>query len=224
MMLSICTLFTSSTFWTAASAIATAVMAWFTYATIQNSKEQVETMKRQWEKENRPFLEILPVFVPFSRRGANLALEIRNIGNKSAYDIKISIEKKFRDGFPVESIKNRIDTICQESYRILPGASKTLPISAIQPGSGNKHMLFYKPISDSDFEALDEYLDNFSFKVTCAYNRDQFEQIIKKEDQELQHFDNLNFLEEIEHDLSSMKDSLQNIGSDISTIAYKMEN
>ena len=213
-------LLTSSTFWTAASAIATAVMAWFTYETIQNSKEQVETMKKQWEKENRAYLEILPVFMPFSRREGDLAIEIRNIGNKTAFDISLSIEKSFRNGFPIESIKQKIDQISKEKYRVLPNGTKTLIISCVRI-MGNENTLFGKHISDEKIQELNNYLTNFSFNVHCKYNRDEFDQILTSEDQELQKYDNLNFLEEIEWDLSSIKESMKMIDSSLDNIAMK---
>ena len=220
MILSICSLFTSPTFWTAASAVATAVMAWFTYETIQNSKRQVEEMKREWEKENRPYLEILPVSLPFSSKEGGLAIEIRNIGNKTATDITISIDNDFINGFPVESIKQRIDKICSEKYRVLPNGSKTLIISVIRI-MNNKSTLFGKPISDKELKELTEYLNDFSFKIHCKYSRDEFDQVLTAEEQELQHYDNLNFLEEIEWDLSSIKNSLQMMEGSLSEIVMK---
>ena len=222
--MTICEIFTnivtSSTFWTAASAIATAIMAWLTYETIQNSKEQVETMKRQWEKENRAYLEILPVFMPFTRKEGDLAIEIRNIGNKTAFDISISIEKNFRNGFPIDSIKQKIDKICNEKYRILPNGTKTLVISSVRM-MGNKNTLFGENISEEKLQELNNYLKDFSFRVHCKYNRDEFDQVLTSEDQELQKYDNLNFLEEIEWDLSSIKESMQMIYSSLDEIAMK---
>ena len=220
MILSICSLFTSSTFWTAASAFATAVMAWFTYETIQNSKKQVEEMKREWEKENRPYLEIIPVFLPFSGKEGCLGIEIRNIGNKTATDISISIDKEFKNSLPIESIKQRIDKICSEKYRVLPNGTKTLVISVIRL-INNKNTLFGKPISDKELTKLHEYLRDFSFNIHCKYNRDEFDQVLTAEEQELQHYDNLNFLEEIEWDLSAMKNTLQMMEGSLSELVMK---
>ncbi len=201
-------LLVSSTFWTAASAIATAIMAWFTYETIQNSKKQVDLVKEQWEKENRAYLEILPIFIPFSRKEGNLGIEIRNIGNKTAYDISLSINDTFRNEIPIESIKDRIDHICKEKYRVLPNGTKTIVISAIRT-IANKDTLFGQPITQKQINELTEYLTNFSFNVHCKYNRDEFDQVLASEDQELQQFDNLNFLENIEHNLSRINESIQ---------------
>ena len=124
--------------WTSVSAIATAIMAWFTYKSIQNSKEQLAEMKEQWEMENRPIIEMMLAYPLYSIKDGSLALVLKNIGRTTAENVKIEIDKDFINSVPNSQVVEQLKSMSSYSFRILPAATKIINISLVQPLNRNK--------------------------------------------------------------------------------------
>ncbi len=193
---------------TAISALATAVMAYLTYRSIRNGKEQIEEMKEQWEKENRPYLELFPVAPPFTHKDGSLAIEIKNIGKRTAKDVSIEIEESFVQGFNNEKVKEQIQSICSHRYRILPAESKILTICSLKTTPDGEVLLGIR-VPQSDLISIRKYLSNFKFKVKCSYENFSFEQILSSNELAYQKIDYLGFLEDMEYDLAGIRSELQ---------------
>jgi len=193
---------------TAISALATAVMAYLTYRSIRNGKEQIEEMKAQWEKENRPYLELFPVAPPFTHKDGSLAIEIKNIGKRTANNVSIEIENSFIQGFNNDIVNEQIQTICSNKYRILPNESKILTICSIKT-SPDGEVLLGATVPKSELNLIRKYLSNFKFKVKCSYEEYSFEQILSSNELAYQKIDYLGFLEDMEYDLAGIRSELQ---------------
>lgn len=211
----------NSSFWTALSAVATAVMVVLTYFSIRNSKKQLTEMKAQWERENRPYLEILPVIPPFHKKEGSLALQIKNIGNRTATNIKLSIDQGFIDGIKNEIIKDQIKKICSHTYRVLPRDSKVITLCALRILPNGTETLFGEEISKSKIDEIKEYLSSFSCNVHCEYDGHSFDQTITSRELTYEKFNYLAFLEDIEWDLSGIKSQLENINMELINISTK---
>lgn len=97
-------------FWvTYISAIASFAMVFITWRTLQQNKEQLNELKRQWEEENRPRLEIYFVEDNFMAWGQRL--EILNIGKQPAYDITFHIDAQIIDKAPNAKIKKYLQEV-----------------------------------------------------------------------------------------------------------------
>ena len=57
-MMLLCICFSWSIFWTALTAIGTLAMAFVSYKTLCKNDNQVKEMKRQWEEDHRPYIDI----------------------------------------------------------------------------------------------------------------------------------------------------------------------
>lgn len=198
----------TSDWFAAISAISTAVMAFLTYRSIRNGKEQLEEMRSQWKLENRPFLELFPVAPPFTHKDGSLAIEIKNIGKGTAKNVSIEIEKAFIDGFNNEIIKEQIQSVCSLKYRILPGDSKFITLCSVRTTPDGVVLLGNK-VSQRDIDSVRKYLSNFKFSVKCQYEEHSFEQILSANELSHQKIDYLGFLEDIEYDLAGIRSELQ---------------
>ena len=97
-------------FWvTYISAIASFAMVFITWRTLQQNKEQLNELKRQWEEENRPRLEFYFVQDEIGHKGSRI--EILNMGKQTAKDIRLYIDSKVIDLAPNDTIKDFLRNI-----------------------------------------------------------------------------------------------------------------
>lgn len=75
-------------FWgTYISAIASFAMVFITWRTLQQNKEQLNELKRQWEEQNQP-----KVFCSLEKSSADIVLILENISNCAAINISVFID------------------------------------------------------------------------------------------------------------------------------------
>lgn len=200
--------------WTSVSAIATAIMAWFTYKSIQNSKEQLAEMKEQWEMENRPIIEMMLAYPLYSIKDGSLALVLKNIGRTTAENVKIEIDKDFINSVPNSQVVEQLKSMSSYSFRILPAATKIINISLVQPLNRNKrykYQVFGKPLKNEEYEALVSFFKSNSIKVSCTYDKYQFSDVLET--------NNIDYVERsIEFMLGGIADELDNISTSIRNI------
>lgn len=97
-------------FWvTYISAIASFAMVFITWRTLQQNKEQLNELKRQWEEENRPRLEFYFVQDEIGHKGSRI--EILNMGKQTAKDIRLYIDSKVIDLASNDTIKDFLRNI-----------------------------------------------------------------------------------------------------------------
>ena len=169
---------------TALSAVATAIMAWLTYKTIKNSKEQLAVMKEQWDESRKPIVEPSIVIPPYTEIESSLGLQLRNLGNVVAEVVNIKFDDKFINGFENKEIEDQINFICSQQYKIAPNESICLTICDVRKKNG-KHILFGETLDDKKYLHLVEFLMSFKVYVACYYVGGKSERTFTYYDREL---------------------------------------
>ena len=109
-----------TSFWaTYLAAIASFIMIFFTWKTLNE-------MKRQWKETNRARL----TFAIVAYDGLFL-LKITNCGSITAYDIKLKLNQQFLDNHFSCNIKKQLATLAEKPFCIEAGVSKYYYISPI---------------------------------------------------------------------------------------------
>ena len=95
-------------FWgTYLSAIASFAMVFITWKTLEQNREQLNLMKKQWEDEHRPLLDIYIVKEDFLQKG--YTIEILNIGNSPAINIGCTFDDALLKGIKDEEAKDKLN-------------------------------------------------------------------------------------------------------------------
>jgi len=199
--------------WTAISAIATFGMAIATFVTLRQNGKQLKEIKRQWDEDNRPILEINLVNPPFSLDSMDLYFEILNIGKGVAKNISISFDESIKN-IPLNSIYENAKRIKNKTYNLLPNKSIFVPFISFSYDSSNKYkLIFNRSIYSDQYKLLEEYLKKNSIDVKCEY--DGISNYTKE--CSFSYFDiskpNITIetlLSQISIDISKIKDTLQN--------------
>ena len=144
--------------WTAISAIATFGMAIATFVTLRQNGKQLKEIKRQWDEDNRPILEINLVNPPFSLDSMDLYFEIINIGKGVAKNISIFFDESITD-IPIKSIYVNAIRTKNKTYNLLPNKSMLVPFISFSKKSLNKSLQICDKSFDYDqYKLLKEYL------------------------------------------------------------------
>lgn len=115
-------------FWgTYIGSIGTILMVFITYKTLKQNNEQLDELKRQWEEEHRPRINIS---IAIYRKA--LFIKIKNIGVGNATDIKISFNKDFVDKLPKTKYREMYENVEKRSFTIENGESKYILIGFYQ--------------------------------------------------------------------------------------------
>lgn len=160
--------FLTTTNWAAASAIATAVMAWLTYRTLLQNRKQLDQMKQQWIEENRPIIEISLVNPPNSLDTTNLYFEILNIGKSVAKNISLIFDESIKD-IPVKSIYDNAIRIKSKTYSLLPKKSILVPFITYSYNWDMELLIFGQTVPSELYKEMREYLDKIKINVKCRY-------------------------------------------------------
>ncbi|WP_302289714.1 hypothetical protein [Alistipes finegoldii] len=84
-------------FWaTYLGAIASFAMVYWTWQTLKQNKEQLNELKRQWDDEHKPKIDILPIY-----ENDYVLIEIRNISKSYAKNIHFSIDPNYIESIPM---------------------------------------------------------------------------------------------------------------------------
>lgn len=103
---------------TAIGALATAGMAFATFRTLNQNREQLNELKHQWDEEQRPRIRFSCIFALSS-----MILKITNVGKETAYNITLNINEDFIDIIPAKH-KARLKRITKQPISIEGGVSK----------------------------------------------------------------------------------------------------
>lgn len=111
-------------FWgTYIGSIGTILMVFITYKTLKQNNEQLDELKRQWEDEHRPRINIS---IAIYRKA--LFIKIKNIGVGNATNIKLSFNKDFIMKLPKENYKELYTNVEKRPFSIEPGGAKYILI------------------------------------------------------------------------------------------------
>ena len=149
--------------WTALSSIATAVMAIVTFITIYYNRKQIKEIQRQWNETNRARLA-------FSIVALNrfFYLKIENVGNETAYDVRISINASFLDKMLIQDFKNFLYNLCQKKLFLPPNKVMYYLLSPIYISSSLT--IQHTSYSCQEINSNLDILINEPFVITGTYN------------------------------------------------------
>lgn len=157
-------LITSSTFWTAISAIATFIMAYFTYKTLVQNKEQLNDIKKQRLEDTRA--RIICHLVHWHN---TYLLKVENTGKEPAYNVSIQLSGKPIANHLFETIKNLFKELAEKKIIIPAGESNYYIISPSHLNEGyagpSNETHFY-----SDINKWLEVYENEPINIKINYN------------------------------------------------------
>lgn len=112
-------------FWgTYLSAIASFVMVFTTWKTLEQNREQLNLMKKQWEDEHRPLLDIYIVKEDFLQKG--YTIEILNIGNSPAINIGCTFDDELLKKIEDEKAKDKLNQFIGDvQLSLLPNEARS---------------------------------------------------------------------------------------------------
>ena len=106
--------------WVAISAIATALMTLVTFFTLIQNRKQLNELKRQWHEANNAKL----IFSIIITDNYLICLEVKNIGNSLAKDIKFSINDSFLGKLIHPRLKETFVNLNSHSFFLKPNDKK----------------------------------------------------------------------------------------------------
>lgn len=152
---------------TAVYVAATILICYYNYQSAKASKEQLSEMKKQYNEENRPNLEVEFIY----ERRSWYGLRFINHGKRTAQDVHIQFDQKFIDSLPEESFRllltKQKDKKCiigvGQHYDLFIGGSKLLRCPNMIPVTGVITYQSNGEIYSSDISVdLENYMTFFS--------------------------------------------------------------
>lgn len=152
---------------TAVYVAATILICYYNYQSAKASKEQLSEMKKQYNEENRPNIEVEFIY----ERRSWYGLRFINHGKRTAQDVHIQFDQKFIDSLPEESFRllltKQKDKKCiigvGQHYDLFIGGSKLLRCPNMIPVTGVITYQSNGKIYSSDISVdLENYMTFFS--------------------------------------------------------------
>ena len=163
--------FNWSIFWTALTAIGTIAMAITTYMSIRKNDKQVEEMKRQWEEDHRPYLDINLIDANANYTTDSRLLCIENFGKGVANNIQLKFDKTFLDYIPIKALTQNLKKCQKRSFKLLPNRKLTIPFCCILDFHPNSYRIDEQKFDFNLKNNLIGYLNQpISVKVTYKWN------------------------------------------------------
>lgn len=141
---------------------ATIVIAFSNFKSAKASKEQTEEIKKQYNEQNRPDIDVY-----FDILGNHMCVFIlRNIGNKPATNLTVSINNEFINNMSLNN-KNHIEVMCNSKLYMSPNTEKNIYLGGIgsnfQNLCKNKAMINIK--YDGYEKAFEFDLNDYSWMI-----------------------------------------------------------
>ena len=173
--------------WTALTAVGTIAMAIVTFCSLrqndrllEENKKQLDEMKRQWEEDNKPQLDITLIESPGLYDLNSTSIQIYNYGKSLANNVIVSFEEEFLKSIPVKSLQDYLYNLKTLKFRILPGRSIIIHFCNFK--DNNKEpgfVLCDKKISmDEKYELVNFLKTPFKLFVTYDCINQETEEII----------------------------------------------
>lgn len=212
--------------WNALTAIGTLLLAFITFCTVRQNKAQLKEMKRQWEIEQSPDLDISLISLPYRVPEESLAIEITNFGKGIADNIKLVLDKDYVNGFPIESVREKARKIEQSEYRVLPGESKIIPLCRFDTNNMKCDKLFGQSISEKDRKKIHHYFETFTFNLECSYNgvNSPFKHTFTAEEKGYVRESIASGLSEIAEEIEDVKRSVDTLAMNVDSLYYPLES
>ena len=155
-----------SVFWTALTAVGTIAMAVVTYFTLKDNKIQLDEMKRQWEEENKPKLDIKLVHSALFELDST-SIQIFNYGKSAANNIRLSFDNSYLSNIPTKSLQDYLINLQTKSYTILPSSYVVIPYCEFKDNNRDPGYILYnqKITLDEKYNLVDYLKKNNNVMV-----------------------------------------------------------
>ena len=163
-------------FWsTYMGAIASFAMVYWTWQTLKQNKEQLNELKRQWDDEHKPEIDIIPVY---TMEHSLVVLEVRNISNSYAKNIRFKIGTEYINKIPCLSnkdngLKDFYNTICDRPFTLLPKERKYFYVISKDfalPEDCPYVTLWNELFTKDQYEAIFAFFKSNPIHIHCQYN------------------------------------------------------
>lgn len=171
--------FSWSTFWTALTAVGTIAMAVVSFWALRKNDDQVDEIKRQWEEEHRPFVDMVLIGSNANYTTDSRSILIENYGKGIANNLNIHFDDSFIDGIPCDDLKDYLNMLQTKSYRIIYGRNQSVPFCNILNDSRTTYRINTKVFDYKKKNELIEYLKNpITATVRYSWNGKTYEEVL----------------------------------------------
>lgn len=218
----------SNTVWTALTAIGTIAMAIATFCTlrqndklIQENKNELEELKKQWYEENRPKLEISLVRATNTHEFGSTFLQILNYGKGVANNVQISFDESFIAEIINEALRQHLTAIQNKILKILPNRSILIEFCCFQDNRSNQgYSLCGNEITYIQKNEIIDFLKK-PFRVSVQYGNNNMQYTQSNELSQT----NLSAREtSIQEELSYIQMQLALFRTNLNSVENKIEN
>lgn len=158
--------------WNAISSIITLVALIIALISLRQNSKQLKEMKRQWDEENRPNINIS---IAISQ--AWFVLKISNIGKKDAFNINIKFNDEFIESIPDRNFKKGYLSLQSKPFFIEKGKSKYFMIDSCKETKNN-----WKD-KDGTIVVTGTYCNKYTINETLDINEFIIESSLKVNDE-----------------------------------------
>ena len=163
--------------WVFLTAVGTIAMAWTTYKALRKNDDQVAEMKRQWEEDHRPYLDVNLIDANANYTTDSRLLCIENFGKGVANNIQLKFDNSFIDNIPIEAQTNYLKILQKKSFKLLPNRNLTIPFCCILDYHPNNYRIDKRIFDFNLKNGLIEYLNHpISVKIQYKWNGQEFEE------------------------------------------------
>ena len=167
-------------FWSALTAIGTLAMAIVAYKTLCKNDDQVKEMKRQWEEDHRPYIDITLEYKHSLSSTESRYLKIENYGKGTANYVKLLFDEAFINNIPIEKLKEQLLSKKDKVYKVISGRIiEDTFCDIIDYPQSSKSRVWGEEINITQKQELLKYLNN-PIQVTIQYvwNNKQYKESV----------------------------------------------
>lgn len=163
--------------WTAIAAIANFIMIVVSFLALRRNKQQIEDnreqfkeLKRQWDVEHSPKMELKLIDTPFNSFSSSTSLQLYNYGKSTANNIKITFDEDFISGIKTQSFKNYLKELEGKFISVLPERTIIIPFCELKHNENRPGYLLYgQELTLDEVYSLLDYLKP-RFKVYIDFD------------------------------------------------------
>jgi hypothetical protein len=179
-MILLCICFNWSTLWTALTAVGTIAMAVVSFIALRKNDAQVDEMKRQWEEDHRPYINVMLENNLSLSSTESRCLKIENYGKGTANNVKLIFDETFINNIPVGKLKEDFLSRKTKVYKVISGRFVVeIFCDIIDYPQSSKGRVSGEEINLAQKQELLKYLNNpIRVKVQYVWNNKQYEESI----------------------------------------------
>ena len=164
----------------ALTAVGTIAMAVVSFIALRKNDAQVDEMKRQWEEDHRPYINVMLENNLSLSSTESRCLKIENYGKGTANNVKLIFDETFINNIPVGKLKEDFLSRKTKVYKVISGRFVVeIFCDIIDYPQSSKGRVSGEEINLAQKQELLKYLNNpIRVKVQYVWNNKQYEESI----------------------------------------------